>query len=73
MSLFRTIRATSALRTRRMFPQQFQFRSMSLIALEGEEEVENFRALNSKSILMFTASWYVGQKVVGLAVSSAVM
>jgi hypothetical protein len=32
-------------------------RQMSVITLSDEEAIEKFRAINSKSVLYFTASW----------------
>jgi thiol-disulfide isomerase/thioredoxin len=62
MSLLRTVAAAKALRPRRLIPTQSisQFaRFMSVITLEGESEIEKFRMINAKSILYFTATWYV--------------
>lgn len=53
LSLFAAARSAGP---RRLFAQQL--RSMSMISLEGQEEIEKFRIINEHSILMFTASWY---------------
>jgi len=59
MSLLASVSASKALKASRALAggKSIACRYMSVIKLDGEEEVSKFRMTNSKSILYFTATW----------------